>query len=93
MADAAAAKRASPAEGDGLDERGVEYLRLTGVHAFYGESHILHGVDLTVRRGEKAIVTLFVKRIQYSHIYRWSPPQPLQHFIIFIHSDNSAAGA
>jgi branched-chain amino acid transport system ATP-binding protein len=26
------------------------------VHAYYGESHILHGVDLTVRRGE--VVTL-----------------------------------
>ncbi len=35
---------------------GVEYLRLTDVHAFYGESHILHGVDLTVNRGE--VVTL-----------------------------------
>jgi branched-chain amino acid transport system ATP-binding protein len=34
----------------------VEYLRLTDLHAFYGESHILHGVDLTVHRGE--IVTL-----------------------------------
>jgi branched-chain amino acid transport system ATP-binding protein len=34
----------------------VEYLRLAGVHAFYGESHILHGVDLTVNRGE--VVTL-----------------------------------
>ena len=33
-----------------------ELLRLTGVHAYYGESHILHGVDLTVRRGE--VVTL-----------------------------------
>ncbi len=33
-----------------------ELLRLADVHAFYGESHILHGVDLTVRRGE--VVTL-----------------------------------
>ena len=33
-----------------------EMLRLTGVQAYYGESHILHGVDLTVRRGE--VVTL-----------------------------------
>ncbi|MDP3822325.1 MAG: ABC transporter ATP-binding protein [Burkholderiales bacterium] len=33
-----------------------ELLRLSGVHAHYGESHILHGVDLTVRRGE--VVTL-----------------------------------
>jgi branched-chain amino acid transport system ATP-binding protein len=37
-------------------DKGVEYLRLTDVHAFYGESHILHGVDLTVNRGE--VVTL-----------------------------------
>jgi branched-chain amino acid transport system ATP-binding protein len=35
---------------------GVEFLRLTDVHAFYGESHILHGVDLLVNRGE--VVTL-----------------------------------
>ena len=34
----------------------IEFLRLTNVHAFYGESHILHGVDLTVNRGE--VVTL-----------------------------------
>ncbi|MBA3479981.1 MAG: ABC transporter ATP-binding protein [Lautropia sp.] len=33
-----------------------EFLRLSNVHAYYGESHILHGVDLTVRRGE--VVTL-----------------------------------
>jgi branched-chain amino acid transport system ATP-binding protein len=35
---------------------GVEYLRVSGLHAFYGESHILHGVDFTVNRGE--LVTL-----------------------------------
>ena len=33
-----------------------EMLRLTDVHAYYGESHILHGVDMVVRRGE--VVTL-----------------------------------
>jgi branched-chain amino acid transport system ATP-binding protein len=33
-----------------------EFLRITGLHAFYGESHILHGVDLVVHRGE--VVTL-----------------------------------
>ena len=33
-----------------------EMLRVTGLHAFYGESHILHGVDLQVNRGE--LVTL-----------------------------------
>ncbi|HTT70118.1 MAG TPA: ABC transporter ATP-binding protein [Anaeromyxobacteraceae bacterium] len=34
----------------------VELLRVTDLHAFYGDSHILHGMDLTVRRGE--LVTL-----------------------------------
>lgn len=33
-----------------------EFLRVTDLHAFYGESHILHGVDFEVRRGE--VVTL-----------------------------------
>lgn len=35
---------------------GREYLRVSGLHAFYGESHVLHGVDFTVNRGE--LVTL-----------------------------------
>ncbi len=35
---------------------GVEFLRITDLHAFYGESHILHGVDLRVNKGE--VVTL-----------------------------------
>jgi branched-chain amino acid transport system ATP-binding protein len=33
-----------------------EVLRLENVHAFYGESHILHGVNLHVQQGE--VVTL-----------------------------------
>ena len=33
-----------------------ELLRVTGLHAFYGESHILHGMDFTVGKGE--LVTL-----------------------------------
>lgn len=34
----------------------AEMLRVSDLHAFYGESHILHGVDFTVNRGE--VVTL-----------------------------------
>ena len=34
----------------------TEFLRISNLHAWYGESHILHGVDLTVNRGE--VVTL-----------------------------------
>jgi len=31
---------------------GAEILRVAGLHAYYGESHILHGVDLSVHEGE-----------------------------------------
>jgi len=34
----------------------TELLRVTDLHAFYGESHILHGMDFQVNRGE--LVTL-----------------------------------
>lgn len=34
----------------------IEFLRISNLHAWYGESHILHGVDLTVHKGE--VVTL-----------------------------------
>ncbi len=30
----------------------TEYLRVSDLHAFYGESHVLHGMDFMVRRGE-----------------------------------------
>lgn len=33
-----------------------EVLRVTDLHAFYGESHILHGIDLHVNKGE--LITL-----------------------------------
>ncbi|WP_302142999.1 ABC transporter ATP-binding protein [Halomonas alkalicola] len=38
------------------DRDGAEMLRVSDLHAFYGESHILHGVDFNVKRGE--LVTL-----------------------------------
>ncbi len=34
----------------------AELLRVAGLHAYYGESHILHGIDFVVNRGE--VVTL-----------------------------------
>ena len=37
-------------------KRTGELLRITDLHSFYGESHILHGIDLTVNHGE--LVTL-----------------------------------
>ena len=34
----------------------ADVLQVSGLHAYYGESHVLHGVDCHVRRGE--VVTL-----------------------------------
>ncbi len=45
-----------PTHTDYRDHDGAEMLRIRDLHAFYGESHILHGVDMEVRRGE--LVTL-----------------------------------
>lgn len=39
-----------------LHTPGLEQLRVSDLHAFYGESHILHGIDLKVRCGE--LITL-----------------------------------
>lgn len=39
-----------------MSVRGDEKIRISDLHAFYGESHILHGIDMTVMRGE--LVTL-----------------------------------
>ncbi len=46
--------------------------------------------DLTIRCGERAIVTLFVKKINYSHIYRWSPPELMQHFLVLQNDTDTA---
>ncbi|HPY41374.1 MAG: ABC transporter ATP-binding protein [Thiolinea sp.] len=39
-----------------MKTQGDEKLRVSDLHAFYGESHILHGIDLHVKQGE--LVTL-----------------------------------
>jgi hypothetical protein len=46
--------------------------------------------DLTVRAGEKAMVTLFKKRIGYTHVYRWSPPEAITHFLVLQNGTDTA---
>jgi hypothetical protein len=46
--------------------------------------------DLTVRCGEKAIVTLFTKKIKYTHLYRWSPPGRMEHKLVLANSTDTA---
>lgn len=38
--------------------------------------------DLTLRRGEKALLTLFTQKIRCSHRYRWSLPAPMTHALV-----------
>ena len=45
-----------PERSERAPESTEEVLRLEGLNGFYGESHVLHGVDLAVREGE--VVTL-----------------------------------
>ena len=46
--------------------------------------------NLTLRCGEKAIVTLFTKKIKYSHIYRWSPPETISHSLLMHNQTDTA---
>ena len=46
--------------------------------------------DMTLRRGEKAIVTLFVKRIKYGHVYRWTVPGDLGHNLVLYNNTDSS---
>jgi branched-chain amino acid transport system ATP-binding protein len=39
-----------------MSTSGREKIRISDLHAFYGESHILHGIDLSIHQGE--LVTL-----------------------------------
>jgi len=46
--------------------------------------------DLTLRRGEKAILTLFRREIRYGHIYRWSPPGRMEHSLVLHNRTDTA---
>ncbi len=45
---------------------------------------------LTVRQGERAIVRLFANEIRYGHIYRWSPPGDIEHYLV-LHNETGTA--
>ena len=46
--------------------------------------------DMTLRRGEKAIVTLFRKAIKYSHVYRWTLPGQMEHLLVLQNATDTA---
>jgi hypothetical protein len=45
---------------------------------------------VTLRVGEKAILTLFTKKIKYRHSYRWQLPSDIEHFLILENNTDSA---
>ena len=72
--------------GDALAASGVPVMESPGG----GDFTVYTKKDLTVRRGERAIVTLFTKKVRYSHLYRWSPPGQTEHFLL-LQNDNATA--
>lgn len=46
--------------------------------------------DLTLHRGEKAILTLLTRKIRYTHAYRWSPPEAMKHYLVLENDTGSA---
>ncbi len=46
--------------------------------------------NLTLRRGERAILTLFTRKIRYSHIYHWSPPRAMNHSLVLHNATDTA---
>ncbi len=46
--------------------------------------------DMTLRKGEKAIVHLFTTRVRYSHVYRLEFPERVRHHLRFENNTESA---
>jgi hypothetical protein len=45
---------------------------------------------MTVRKGEKAVITVFQRVVRYSHGYRWDSPGALRHHLL-VHNDTDTA--
>jgi len=45
---------------------------------------------MTVRRGEKAVVTVFRRKITYTHQYGWQSPGALRHFLVLSNDTDTA---
>jgi hypothetical protein len=45
---------------------------------------------MTLRKGEKAIVTLFVRKIHFGHIYRWDTNDVMKHFLVLDNDTDTA---
>lgn len=70
-----------PAPADGGDLSGVISSLPQLENAAAGDFTVYTKKDLTVRRGERAIVTLFTHKVRYRHLYRWETSGAVEHFL------------
>jgi hypothetical protein len=86
--EAVGGEEAAPANPHGLQEALGNLPRLDS--AAGTDYTVYTKTNLTLREGEKAILTLFTKKISYSHIYRWSPPAPMEHSLVLHNATDTA---
>jgi hypothetical protein len=46
--------------------------------------------DLTLRRREKAIVTIFTRKISYGHVYDWTVGSDMKHYLVLKNNTDTA---
>lgn len=74
----------APVEGGSLSDFLSELPQLESSAA--GDFTVYTKPDLTVRKGERAIVTLFSQKIRYRDLYRWETSGEVQHFLTLMNS-------
>lgn len=68
------------ADAGGLDRIMAGLPRLEGAGA--SDFTVYTREAMTVRQGEKALVTVFGRRVAYAHAYRWDSPGALRHYLV-----------
>lgn len=65
---------------------GLPNLAAAGANDFtvYTRKH------MSVRKGEKAVVTVFARRVAYRHAYRWDSPGALRHLLLVDNGTDTA---
>ena len=79
-----------PVAGAGKDVAAPGSLPLLDAPGAASDFTVYTKPDLTVRTGEKAIVTIFRHKVKYSHLYRWSLPGKLTHDLV-LHNNTDTA--
>lgn len=79
---------AAPIESDTLSDVMNNLPQLENAAA--GDFTVYTKPNLTVRKGERVIVTLFTQKIRYRHLYRLELPGPIEHYLTLENNTNTA---